>query len=84
VNYTVSLTPAAQRQYRRLSSQVQSRLDAAMQRLENDPRPLGCLKLQGRDEWRIRVGDYRIVYQIDDAARTVNITDIFHRRRGYD
>jgi mRNA interferase RelE/StbE len=84
VNYTVSLTPAAQRQYRRLSSQVQSRLDAAMQRLENDPRPLGCLKLQGRDEWRIRVGDYRIVYQIDDAARTVTITDIFHRSRGYD
>lgn len=84
MNYTVSLTPAAQRQYRRLSSQVQSRLDAAMQRLENDPRPLGCLKLQGRDEWRIRVGDYRIVYQIDDAARTVTITDIFHRSRGYD
>lgn len=48
------------------------------------PRPVGCKKLKGGDkEWRIRIGDYRIVYEIDDHARTVDITRIAHRREVY-
>jgi mRNA interferase RelE/StbE len=49
------------------------------------PRPPGCKKLKGGDkEWRIRVGDYRIVYEIDDTGRTVDVTRIAHRREVYE
>jgi mRNA interferase RelE/StbE len=51
--------------------------------LENDPRPPGCLKMAGSDEWRIRVGVYRIRYLIDDATRRVFITRVGHRRNVY-
>jgi mRNA interferase RelE/StbE len=58
-----------------------------MPRLENlsvSPRPPGCKKLKGGDkEWRIRVGDYRVVYEIDDGAKTVDVTRIAHRRKVY-
>lgn len=50
-----------------------------------NPRPAGCAKLRGhKDQWRIRVGDYRVVYQIDDSQRSVNITRIAHRREVYE
>ncbi len=59
-----------------------------MPRLENlaaNPRPTQCKKLKGGDnEWRIRVGDYRIVYEIDDTAKTVDVTRIAHRRDVYE
>lgn len=59
-----------------------------MPRIENlagNPRPPGCKKLKGGDkEWRIRVGKYRIVYEIDDSARTVDVTRVAHRREVYD
>ncbi len=52
--------------------------------LAGDPRPRGCKKLEGyRDHWRIRVGDWRVVYIIDDAARVVTVTRIAHRREVY-
>ena len=53
--------------------------------LAETPRPRGCKKLQGGEkEYRIRVGDYRIVYMIDDRAKAVDITRIAHRREVYD
>ena len=56
-----------------------------LENLETTPRPPGCKKLKGGDhEWRIRIGDYRIVYVIDDAAKTVDVTRIAHRREVYD
>ena len=52
---------------------------------ESIPRPPGCKKLQGgKNHWRIRVGDYRIVYSIDDTGKTVNITRIAHRSEVYE
>jgi mRNA interferase RelE/StbE len=52
--------------------------------LADEPRPAGCRKLAGLDDaWRIRVGDYRIVYVVDDLARTVTVTRIGHRRDIY-
>jgi len=59
-------------------------VDAALLALENEPRPPGCLKMTGSDEWRIRVGVYRIRYLIDDASRIVTVTRIRHRRDVYD
>jgi mRNA interferase RelE/StbE len=62
-------------------TRVVSRLEA----LAQTPRPTGCKKLRGGDnEWRIRVGDYRAVYEIDDTAQTVDVTRIAHRREVYE
>ena len=53
--------------------------------LAEDPRPLGCKKLKGRkDQWRIRVGDYRVVYTIDDAKLLVEVTRVRHRSEVYE
>jgi len=52
--------------------------------LATGPRPHGCKKLKGgANEWRIRIGDYRVIYEIDDAAKTVDVTRIAHRREVY-
>jgi mRNA interferase RelE/StbE len=84
MNYEVILTTRAARDLRRLSPDVRERVLAAMMALENDPRPPGCCKLSSGAEWRIRAGDYRILYLIDDPARRVTITHIGHRRNVYD
>jgi mRNA interferase RelE/StbE len=61
------------------------RLLAAAEKLANDPRPPGCRKLAGTsDRYRIRVGDYRIVYRVDDGKVTVLVLLIGHRREVYD
>ncbi|MGI8911776.1 MAG: type II toxin-antitoxin system RelE family toxin [Rubrobacteraceae bacterium] len=55
----------------------------AIRELAGEPRPPGCRKLKGREGWRIRVGDYRIVYRVNDDAREVIVVDIGHRRDIY-
>ena len=61
-----------------------ARIMPRLEDLSSAPRPRGCKKLKGGDkEWRLRVGDYRIVYVIDDAAKTVDVTRIAHRREVY-
>jgi mRNA interferase RelE/StbE len=53
--------------------------------LANDPRPANCKKLHGaRNLWRIRIGNYRVVYTVNDAAKTVDVMRIAHRREAYD
>jgi mRNA interferase RelE/StbE len=62
-----------------------ARIAARVERLASVPRPTGCKKLVGDDrEWRIRIGDHRVVYEIDDAAKTVDVTRIAHRREVYE
>lgn len=82
-NYTVVLEPLAQRKLRKCPPALRARLEATLERLADDPRPPGCLKLTDRDQWRIRVGNYRLVYEIDDAARTVSVADLDHRSSIY-
>jgi mRNA interferase RelE/StbE len=67
----------------RLPDQVYERVDGAILSLAEDSRPPGCVRLKGREEWRIRVGDYRIVYGIDDEQRVVEILNVAHRRDVY-
>ncbi len=83
MSYSVVFTSSAARDLRRLPEDVRRRVVAALQGLANDPRPPGCVKLSGGDEWRIRVGDYRVVYRVDDTARQVTVTRIGHRRDVY-
>lgn len=69
--YRVALTSSAEKELRRLPADVVVRIVPRIENLGAVPRPHGCKKLKGGDkEWRIRVGDYRVVYEIDDAAGT--------------
>ena len=82
--YRVSLERAAERDLRRLPARLHDRVIATIQALADEPRPSGCRKLTGTDrDWRIRVGDYRVVYEIDDAAEEVCVNRVRHRREVY-
>lgn len=83
--YTVSLTSRARRETRRLDRRILTRIAKSIEGLTENPRPTGCLKIKDRASlWRIRVGDWRIGYEIDDAARMVTVITIGHRREFYD
>lgn len=82
--YRVFLERAAERDLRRLPVRLHNRVIRAIQALGDEPRPIGCRKLTGSDrDWRIRIGDYRIVYEIDDAAKEVSVNRVRHRREVY-
>jgi mRNA interferase RelE/StbE len=82
--YSVSLRPGAERQRRKLSGEVRNRIIQVLLSLEQNPRPPGVVKLSGREnQWRLRVGDYRILYEIDDEAKLVTVLRIAHRRQVY-
>jgi mRNA interferase RelE/StbE len=82
--YRVLLERAAEKDLGRLSSEIHDRIIAAIQALANNPRPVGCRKLAGsKSDWRIRVGDYRVVYEIADTIRIVRVHRVRHRRDVY-
>jgi mRNA interferase RelE/StbE len=83
VNYTVLILRRAQKELARLSPEPYARVRDAIRALGQDPRPQGCLKLTAREGWRVRVGDYRLVYEIDDKQRTVMVLHVGHRRDVY-
>jgi mRNA interferase RelE/StbE len=79
--YTVYVAPSAHRSLRKLPDAVQRRIVSAIEALADEPRPHGAKKLAGQTDnlWRIRVGDYRIVYQIQDERLTVLVLRVGHR-----
>ncbi|HVS20667.1 MAG TPA: type II toxin-antitoxin system RelE/ParE family toxin [Pyrinomonadaceae bacterium] len=82
--YRVFLARSAEKDLGRLSPDVHDRVIAAIHRLARNPRPPGCRKLVGADnDWRIRVGDYRVVYEIADTLRVVRVNRVRHRREVY-
>ena len=83
MNYSVLLLPRVQRALATLARDNYERLKAAIVSLGENPHPSGCRKLAGRNGWRIRVGQYRVIYEIDDAARAVTVLDVGHRREVY-
>jgi mRNA interferase RelE/StbE len=83
--YSILLTRPARKDLDRLDRQILNRIVPEIDALALDPRPAGCLKVKGEQNlWRIRVGDYRIGYEIDDTAREVTVIRIGHRREFYD
>ena len=83
--YDVIITARAERELKRLDRPVKNRVVQAILGLASDPRPTGCLKVKSEEGvWRVRVGDWRIGYQIDDALFVVTIIRIGHRREFYD
>jgi mRNA interferase RelE/StbE len=84
MSYQVVLGKAAKRDLGRLDRILQQSLARHLQILINDPRPSGVVKLRGTEnEWRICVGDYRIIYEIDDSKSVITILRIRHRREVY-
>ena len=82
--YRVLLERGAERHLARLSSEIHHRVIAAIQALANNPRRPGCRKLAGgKNDWRIRVGDYRVIYEIADEIRVVRVNRVRHRREVY-
>jgi mRNA interferase RelE/StbE len=81
--YEIRFHPQAARAFRRLLNPLRDRIAAAIDSLAHDPRPPGTTKLAGRDDYRIRVGDYRVVYAVDEANHLVLIARIAHRREVY-
>lgn len=76
--------PSAEKQFAKLPAQLRRRITDAFDGLRENPRPPGCLKLKGEDDlWRIRVGDYRIVYTIEDAELIVLVVRVAHRKDVY-
>ena len=83
MTYEVLILRHAQRELARLPAGAYARALAAMRALSAAPRPDGASKLEARDGWRIRAGDYRIIYEIDDGAGTVTVLHVGHRRDVY-
>jgi mRNA interferase RelE/StbE len=81
--YTVKLSKSANRTLDAFDSALQRRVVQRLDELAENPRPSGSKKLAGADLWRTRVGDYRIVYEIEDEVLTVLVIRIGHRREVY-
>ncbi len=82
--YEVLLERASERDLKRLSPEMFQRIIDHIKALAKTPRPTGCHKITGsKSDWRIRVGNYRIIYEIDEKEMTVRVTRIKHRREAY-
>ena len=81
--YRVELSKLARRQFEKLPCETASRLVPVILSLGDEPRPPGTRKLSGREAWRLRAGNYRIVYEIHDAVLLVLVVQVGHRREVY-
>ena len=82
--YEVFLERAAQRDLRRLPAHVFEETILRIKGLAENPRPPGCRKIVGSEnDWRIRVGDYRVVYEVDDPGKKVIVFRVRHRKDAY-
>jgi len=85
VKYSLEIKQSAQKELDALDDTLFTRIDRKILALAGNPRPAGCKKLKGfKDQWRVRVGDWRVLYIIDDAAKRVGVTRIAHRREAYE
>jgi mRNA interferase RelE/StbE len=83
VKYRVELENRARREFLDLSREARERISPAIDALQLNPRPPGARRLVGSIGYRVRRGDYRILYTIDDSTRVVRIYRIGHRRDVY-
>ena len=81
--YSVVIVSKAEKEFLKLPARVKASLTKKILSLEDNPRPLGAKKLKETDYYRIRVGDFRAIYSIDDTKRTVKILSMGHRREIY-
>lgn len=84
MTFTVTVSPSAARQLRKLEPAPRRRIQAVIETLAENPRPPGAIRLVGSSDWRVRTGDYRVVYSIDDGVLVVLVVAVGHRREIYD
>lgn len=82
--YRIEVRPAALRALRKIDHRDRKRVQGAIALLGEDPRPPAATRLRGRDGLRVRVGDYRIIYTVDDGVLVVVVVTLGHRREVYD
>ena len=83
MTYRVEVSRRAAKAVTSLDKPLRRKVLAAIDALSADPRPAGCKKLADQQAWRIRVGDYRIIYEIHDQVLLILVVDIGHRREIY-
>jgi len=82
--YTLHIRRSAEKEIAGIPQKTRSRIIDEIRHLANQPRPYGCKKLSGEDRaWRIRVGDHRVVYEIDDIEALVDVRLVAHRKEAY-
>jgi mRNA interferase RelE/StbE len=81
--YLVEIKRAAEKELDRLPEQIRARILAKLLSLEEEPRPRGVKRLWGEDSYRLRIGDYRVLYTVDDDSQAVTIYAVGHRREVY-
>lgn len=83
MTYRVEVLPSAVRQMRKLSPQALRRVQAVIELLREELRPPLARKLTGRPEWRVRSGDYRVLYRVEDSRLLIVVVSAGHRREVY-
>ena len=83
MSYVIKIKKSAQKSLAKISQPHQRNIIESIRNLSNQPRPHGCKKLSGRDAWRIRVGDYRVISEITDFELVILIVHIGHRSEVY-
>ncbi len=84
MRYEIIIKPAAEKNLDKIPRSARRRIADALEELRNGPRPSGVVKLAGAENlWRIRIGDYRVVYEIDDARAIVSVLRVAHRKDVY-
>jgi mRNA interferase RelE/StbE len=81
--YQILLTKTATKQLDKLPNDIAEKLLNFIQSLEDDPRPIGCKKLKGREGYRVRQGNYRVIYDIFDDILIVEVVAVGHRKDIY-
>jgi len=83
-DYSIVFARSARRELERLHDPLSSRVLKRIESLASNLRPIGCRKLEGAENlWRLRVGDHRVIYAVDDRTRMVDIIAVRHRRDAY-
>ena len=82
--YEILLEKGAERDFKKLPKNIQKRVLNQILKLKENPRPIGVRKItDSKNDWRIRIGDYRVVYEIDDKKKIIKIFRIRHRKEVY-
>ncbi len=82
--YEVYLERAAENDLKRLPASTFDRIVPQIKTLSENPRPSGCRKIAGsKSDWRIRIGDYRVLYEMNDKTKVVRVMRVRHRRQAY-
>ena len=83
-DYSVTFARSARKELEKIPTSVAQRIIERIEALTKIPRPSGVIKLQGnKNLWRIRIGDYRVIYSIDELARVIDVSVVRHRRDAY-